>query len=176
MVVAERIRERIEKHFRRRGSGPKVTVSGGVATFPEDASTLEDLIRRADAALYRSKAEGKNRITLGQPDRRRHERIATEHAATLGPGAAPTPARTKNVSKSGLLMSLHEPVALGSVVSLVIRAAGAPPMALNGEVVRVDHVDHASEGGAVYDVAVRLVGEPDSPLALLRRPGTKAEA
>ncbi len=172
-VVAERIRERIEKHFRRRPSGPKVTVSGGVATFPEDASSLEDLIRRADAALYRSKAEGKNRITLGQPDRRRHERIATEHAATLGPDAAPTPARTKNVSKGGLLMSLPEPLALGSVVSLEIRAEGAPPMALRGEVVRVDN---AGERQAVYDVAVRLVGEPGSPLALLRRPGKPSEA
>ncbi len=46
-----------------------ITVSGGIATFPEDAANAEDLLRRADEALYRSKAAGKNRITLRAEDR-----------------------------------------------------------------------------------------------------------
>src|SRR5204863_420888 len=37
-VVADRIRRRVQDHFRRRRGGPAVTVSGGVATFPDDAA------------------------------------------------------------------------------------------------------------------------------------------
>jgi HD-GYP domain-containing protein (c-di-GMP phosphodiesterase class II) len=37
-----------------------VTVSGGVASCPADATTLEELERRADAALYWAKRNGKN--------------------------------------------------------------------------------------------------------------------
>lgn len=38
------------------------TISAGVAFFPTDASTVEDVIRRADIALFNAKKEGKNRI------------------------------------------------------------------------------------------------------------------
>ena len=62
-VVADRIRLRIEERFRGRGA-PRVTLSGGVATYPQDATSAEDLLRRADEGLYRSKADGKNRITM----------------------------------------------------------------------------------------------------------------
>ena len=39
-----------------------VTVSLGAATFPDVASTYLDLVAKADEALYRSKALGKNRV------------------------------------------------------------------------------------------------------------------
>ena len=38
-----------------------ITVSIGVAFYPEHGATLEELIRKADSALYRAKKEGKNR-------------------------------------------------------------------------------------------------------------------
>lgn len=38
------------------------TISAGVAFFPTDARTVEDVIRRADIALFNAKKEGKNRI------------------------------------------------------------------------------------------------------------------
>ena len=42
----------------------KATVSMGIALYPEDASSSEELIQMADRALYRAKEEGKNRVCL----------------------------------------------------------------------------------------------------------------
>jgi diguanylate cyclase (GGDEF)-like protein len=45
-----------------------LTISGGLASFPRDASTVEDLFRCADEALLEAKRSGKNRIYLvGRP-------------------------------------------------------------------------------------------------------------
>ncbi|RKY30536.1 MAG: hypothetical protein DRP74_06855 [Candidatus Omnitrophota bacterium] len=41
-----------------------VTLSLGLAAFPEDAQEMEDLIKRADSALYQAKSQGKDRICL----------------------------------------------------------------------------------------------------------------
>jgi len=43
-----------------------ITISLGVATFPECAATAEALLRSADAALYRAKAEGRNRVVTAE--------------------------------------------------------------------------------------------------------------
>lgn len=40
----------------------------GVACFPEDGNTLDDLFRAADEALYRGKREGKNQVCLYEAD------------------------------------------------------------------------------------------------------------
>ncbi len=59
--VAERVRSALAEQ--RRGH-TLPTVSAGVATFPEDASSAEDLMRKADAALYAAKFAGKNCIQV----------------------------------------------------------------------------------------------------------------
>ena len=42
----------------------RLTISGGLATYPWDAATPEDLLKRADEALLAAKRDGKNRIYL----------------------------------------------------------------------------------------------------------------
>lgn len=42
-----------------------VTISVGVASFPEQGEDAEDLLRSADDAMYKSKGDGRNRVTLG---------------------------------------------------------------------------------------------------------------
>lgn len=41
-----------------------LTISMGIAAYPEDATSLEELIHRADEALYKAKHSGKNQICL----------------------------------------------------------------------------------------------------------------
>lgn len=70
MQAAERIRERIAAHpFAAREAQPLkvVSLSGGVATFPDDGLTSADLIAAADAALYRAKKDGRNRVLPSEP-------------------------------------------------------------------------------------------------------------
>ncbi|HJT25736.1 MAG TPA: sensor domain-containing diguanylate cyclase, partial [bacterium] len=63
MEVAEKIRKTIESHsFAVGKETTNVTVSIGVATFPQDSQTALDLISKSDKALYAAKARGRNRI------------------------------------------------------------------------------------------------------------------
>lgn len=52
-------RTRIEYHGQMLGP---VTISAGVACFPEDAREADDLLKIADAALYSAKTSGRNRV------------------------------------------------------------------------------------------------------------------
>ena len=44
---------------------PAVAVSGGIATFPEHGAAADELLRVADAALYRAKGDGRDRFVMG---------------------------------------------------------------------------------------------------------------
>lgn len=68
LVAAERIRTSIEEYpfsVIRQGKARethKITVSIGVASFPEDSSDPIELVEMADSALYRAKHGGRNRV------------------------------------------------------------------------------------------------------------------
>ena len=65
LAAAERIRAAIESTAFPRGEsqpGGRITISGGVAQFPQDGTIGTDLILHADQALYQAKAAGRNRV------------------------------------------------------------------------------------------------------------------
>ena len=63
--ITEQIREKIEKKkFLLRRKITEVRISGGLSFFPDEGKVKENLIQKADQALYKAKAEGKNRICL----------------------------------------------------------------------------------------------------------------
>ncbi|MEJ2166995.1 MAG: sensor domain-containing diguanylate cyclase [Desulfobacterales bacterium] len=57
--LAERLREELIRvnldHL------PPITISLGIATYPQDGTDIEDLIKKADAAMYAAKKAGRNR-------------------------------------------------------------------------------------------------------------------
>ena len=49
----------------------RVAVSIGVASYPDMAANMDDLVARADAALYAAKRAGKDRVEVYWRRRRR---------------------------------------------------------------------------------------------------------
>jgi diguanylate cyclase (GGDEF)-like protein len=71
-LLAERMRSAIEALNVKRLDGHgtlSVTASFGVASLPQSAGDKESLIAAADAALYRAKGAGKNRVERAEPAR-----------------------------------------------------------------------------------------------------------
>jgi len=70
LLVAERYRGRVESHFAAgQSAGVQVglTVSSGVACYPDDAATPEALLEAAAQGLYHAKAAGRNRVQPSSP-------------------------------------------------------------------------------------------------------------
>ncbi|WP_045225776.1 sensor domain-containing diguanylate cyclase [Methyloterricola oryzae] len=75
LEVAEKIRAAVEFMHQDRGVAlPAVTCSVGVACSPEDGAQVQTLLKEADRALYRAKAEGRNRIARS-PFSAEHDRF-----------------------------------------------------------------------------------------------------
>ena len=70
MMVAERIRKNIaEQELHYEGNNMSLTISIGVSVFDADNPiTAKELVEMADRALYQSKANGRNRVTLADKD------------------------------------------------------------------------------------------------------------
>ncbi|MDB5387456.1 MAG: diguanylate cyclase, partial [Planctomycetaceae bacterium] len=66
--IAEVIRGHVEKvKIQWQHQTLSISVSGGVATYPENGETIESLIAAADASLYQAKKLGRNRIGFPEP-------------------------------------------------------------------------------------------------------------
>lgn len=64
-IAAERIRKAIESvELEKIGH---ITASLGVATYPDQSDDLEELLELTDQAMYESKRNGRNRVTIAKP-------------------------------------------------------------------------------------------------------------
>lgn len=71
--IAEKIRLSVEAHPFAASTSDltqimHITISVGVATFPEHGRTALELVQRADQALYRAKLSGRNRTCMYDPE------------------------------------------------------------------------------------------------------------
>jgi diguanylate cyclase len=64
MAIAQRIRRTVEERVFEAGAEGhlRLTISIGVATFPEHAGGRDTLLDAADKAMYRAKSLGRNRV------------------------------------------------------------------------------------------------------------------
>jgi diguanylate cyclase (GGDEF)-like protein len=157
-VVADRVRARLEALYRRRKGAGVATLSGGIAAFPEDGDDVETLLRRADEALYRAKADGKNRVVLVSGERRRHARVSLVQRVKVTPISGRTIiAQTRDVSDGGLLVALRRALPTGSPIGIELPLPQSRSIHLRGVVVRVHK--EARDPAASFAVGVRLAPE-----------------
>ncbi|WP_373501855.1 GGDEF domain-containing protein, partial [Desulfococcus sp.] len=72
LKAGERVLDMVRKHPYSNGMISRVkpvTLSAGVAVFPEDAKSVNELICRADEMLYRAKRSGKDRVCSRHTDK-----------------------------------------------------------------------------------------------------------
>ena len=150
-LVAERIRREIERHFVRRevdGKPIQMTLSIGIAKYPDDATMGERLITRAEEALYQSKARGPNAVGVYYLERRNFIRLDPRTrglsiqlhtaAGVLQEGATSSP---KNISRSGLLVETNRPFEIGECVLVKCQDRQRPDqISLTGRVVRLEEL------------------------------------
>jgi diguanylate cyclase (GGDEF)-like protein len=114
-TVAERIRLTIEHSFGESPAGGHevaLTMSGGIACFPDDGRDIGSLLGGAGAALGLAKEAGKNRIKLYHSEQRRDLRYPTKPSAEVRLGregdADGQTVVPINVSRTGLLVETSE--------------------------------------------------------------------
>ncbi|MGH8111717.1 MAG: putative bifunctional diguanylate cyclase/phosphodiesterase, partial [Rhodanobacteraceae bacterium] len=66
-VVVRRLLERVRQPVDIEGRLVDIAASAGLSVFPDDAADAENLVREADTALFRAKAEGGNAVLRFQP-------------------------------------------------------------------------------------------------------------
>jgi diguanylate cyclase (GGDEF)-like protein len=162
IIKAERIRKKIQNmELVFNGKKIDISVSGGIATFPQDAMEANELIHCADQALYRAKSEGKNRICLFSIDKRQYVRIdfaGRIKVQQLGKwaGQSQTFAQAKDLSLSGILFESESPTEIGAKIQLEVPIPSEDdPMILVGTVVRVEVFKNHYEIGVSF---VQLLG------------------
>lgn len=65
--IAEKIREEIGRTYNLEGHDYHFTPSIGIALYPADNKSADDILRHADSAMYLAKSEGKDTIRFYEP-------------------------------------------------------------------------------------------------------------
>ena len=171
-IVSDRIRADVESLFSQhliREHRLDLSVSGGVAIFPIDSASEEGLVTMADRALYLSKADGKNRITLHAEEKRRSPRFETIRTLTFQAPASEKQeeltSQTKNLSKDGALLESGVPMTIGTELSLLIQQPHHK-FTIKGKVVRLQEYQHGSS--KKYDVGIAFVAESEDELEQIK--------
>jgi len=161
-LVAERIRREIERHFVRRevdGKPIQLTLSVGIAKYPDDSTVGERLLARSGEALYQAKARGPNSVAVYYRERRNFIRFdpirrCLDVEVSRRDGESPDdPPITKNVSRSGLMIEARQPYGIGENVVVKCRDGAMDQLTLKGRVVRVEELEEDGRAPR-YDVGI----------------------
>lgn len=124
LQVAERARQAIdEKAFEGEAGQPrgKLTASFGVATYPADAASAEELVRNADRALYVAKSKGKNAVEMYRESRRSFKRLATNLQGSFRSLGEEFPLQTVDLSTGGVKFKVDNELPAGALLDVRVR-------------------------------------------------------
>ena len=68
ILVAEKIREALNRPFVLVGNSLNISSSAGIAVYPEHGKDETQLVKNADVAMYHAKEGGRNKVVFYQPD------------------------------------------------------------------------------------------------------------
>lgn len=163
-AVAERIRKSVESypfpHQERLDSG-NLTISGGVAVFPANGETADEIIKAADTELYRAK-ERRNTIYTNAADRRgtfrRPIRSLVEYASF--DGALYRPALSLDISENGMGLGCESLLCEGMTLSVRLTRPYWPQnMHLAATVRQVRRQDELVYVGLEFDESLHVLDE-----------------
>jgi diguanylate cyclase (GGDEF)-like protein len=140
-LIGERVRQRVEEtEIRYEAQNIKMTLSGGLASYPIDASDGLTLLKNADKAMYRAKSFGKNNISFYSMDKRKNIRVEYKTSVEiqeLGIHEKPIfTATTKSLSIGGILLESKDYLETGAKIQINISLSPENPLLLIGTVVR----------------------------------------
>lgn len=166
--VAERHRRAAEEHYfagEELMPGERLTISMGVACFPDDADDLLGLIARADEALYQAKRRGRNRVCSARSDRRRHPRVPCQDQVRFRDlGCCDNAFRqgqALDISQGGLRVRSGQSLEPGRPVEIVIQAQDLGlEVVVRGEVA---HLSLAPGTPQPYQLGMSLTASARNP-------------
>lgn len=155
-ILAERIRKRVENLSITECSEPfSFTISGGLASFPQNAKTPATLLNSADSALYLAKGAGKNIISMYKQEKRRYLRVKyTEPVKIKELGFDSSPifdGTSKDICIGGILFENNVSLPIGARIQVSIPIKGETPLLLIGTVVRVE-----AYSNDLYDIGMTI--------------------
>jgi diguanylate cyclase (GGDEF)-like protein len=176
-IVSERIRADMKDVFDRKPLGAahiSLSVSGGIAIYPTDSNSAEGLVRMADKALYRSKHEGKNKITLHAEEKRRSPRLESRKLLVFrerrnDERKGGLKSETKNLSRNGALVESQVPVTVGTDLEIdLFIPQTQTSYFVKGRVVRLEETPGSGEN-APYHLGVAFVADTEEDARKLER-------
>ncbi len=158
-VVGERIREKVGSlKLDYKDQIIRLTISGGIATLPIDASDTKTLIKNSDIAVYKAKEAGKNNIVLFSENKRRYIRvdfIANIKVDEIGSSEAVDTLKvtSKGLSMGGILFESKYHIKINTKVQIQIPTGVSDgPLLVSGTVVRVEKF-----GPSQFDIGISFI-------------------
>ncbi|MBB5349369.1 diguanylate cyclase [Desulfoprunum benzoelyticum] len=153
-ILADRIRQEVEKEeFTAHDLTYRLTVSGGLASCPLNATEPADLLHMADSATYMAKGSGKNTICLFKKDKRRYLRVKLMQPVLIKEmgfnDSQAYEGKSKNIGIGGILFENDTPLPVGAHVQVSITGRNNAPLLLIGTIVRIE-----SFGPNSYDIGM----------------------
>ena len=68
LLVAGKIHRAFEQSFELAGHSLQISISAGIALYPEHGGNAKSLLKSADIAMYRAKQDGRNNTKLYRPE------------------------------------------------------------------------------------------------------------
>ena len=157
ITLAKRIQKRVGL-LNFQGVSQKITMSGGISSYPKHATEMKELVHTADKALYKAKANGRNQVLIyersGDQRRQNRKTLQTTGQFQVDGSAEKQPFITKNISQTGILIQTISSVKLGDTLKLNINL----PKSKNSLkcVARAVHIHHAHKV-EIFELGLEIV-------------------